>query len=81
VSQSPDPANDERLLAMLQQSFANLGATPAQARVMAEQLLKRARQVAVERSISEAEAMRELLAKVVSGRKGEYGGPPRSDLG
>jgi len=67
---------DERLLAMLQQSLANLGATSDQARVMAGQLLKRARQVAAERGIPEAAAMSELLAKVVAGRKGEYASPP-----
>lgn len=69
---------DEHLLAMLQQSFANLGASAEQARVMAVQLLKRARQVASERGVPEAAAMAELLAKVVSGRKGEYTGqnPP-----
>ncbi|MBE2215648.1 MAG: hypothetical protein IAE82_17380 [Opitutaceae bacterium] len=61
---------------MLQQSFANLGATGDQARVMAVQLLKRARQIAAERGIPEAAAMRDLLAKVVSGRKGEYTGQP-----
>lgn len=76
---------DERLLVMLTQSMANLGASPEQARVMAAQLLKRSRQVAAERGISETAAMTELLGKVVAGRKGDYGGqqlpPPTSEGG
>lgn len=76
---------DERLLAMLTQAMANLGAPQDQAGVMAAQLLKRARQVAAERGIAEAAAMTELLAKVVAGRKGEYGAqqspPPATETG
>lgn len=73
---NPEPSEDGAAQAMLEAAFANLGATAAQARVMAAQVLKRARQLAVERRITEAEAMRELLAKVVAGRTGAYTGQP-----
>lgn len=69
----------ERSLEMLTAAFANLGATPEQAPVMAAQLLKRARQVAEERGSSETEALAELLAKVVAGRSGEYGSDQNPD--
>jgi hypothetical protein len=69
-----DAGHDERLLAMLRSSFTNLGATQDQAAVMAAQMLKRARQVAVERRIPESAAMAELLQKVIAGRRGEYTG-------
>ena len=69
-----DAVQDERALAMLRSSFANLGATPDQAAVMAAQMLKRARQVAAERGIPEQAAMAELLQKVIAGRRGEYTG-------
>lgn len=72
-----DPtASDARALEMLYRAFSNLGAPPEQARIMAAQLLKRARQLAAERSIPEATAMADLLAKVVSGHKGDYTGQP-----
>jgi len=64
---------DERE-AGLTQAFVNLGAAPEAARVMAFQLLKRARQLAVERGVSETQALGELLEKVVAGRRGDYGG-------
>lgn len=63
-----DPA-----LEMLTQAFAQMGATPRQAPVMAAQLLKRARQVAAERGIAETDALSELLTKAAAGRRGEYG--------
>ncbi len=66
--------DDERALAMLQQAFANLGAAPEAASIMAAQLLKRARQLAAERGASEAEVLAELLNKVISGRRGDYTG-------
>lgn len=75
--------DDASACAMLERAFANLGAAPDAARVMAAQLLKRARQVATERSVSEAEVLAGLLAKVVSGRRGDYTGaeaPPDSGL-
>ena len=61
---------------MLTRAFAQLGATADQAPVMAAQLLKRARQLAVERSIPETAALAELLAKVTAGRQGDYGAEP-----
>jgi hypothetical protein len=51
-----------------------LGAPPAQARTMAAQLIKRADQIAAERGIARAEAMKGLLDVVVKGRSGEV--PP-----
>ena len=48
-----------------------LGSAEAQADVMAKQLLKRADQVAKERSIDRVQAMEELLEVLVMGRQGE----------
>jgi hypothetical protein len=48
-----------------------LGAPPAQAGVMAAQLLKRAEQIAVERGITREAALQSLLEVVVKGRAGE----------
>ena len=47
-----------------------LGAPPAQAEVMARQLLKRAEQLAGERKQSREEALAYLLSLVVQGRSG-----------
>lgn len=49
----------------------SLGAPAAQAKTMAAQLLKRAEQLAVERTIPRQEAMAHLLNLVVKGRAGE----------
>lgn len=57
-------------LEQLTAALTGLGASGAQARTMAAQLLKRAEQVAVERGISRAEALRDLLEVVVKGRAG-----------
>ncbi len=57
--------------------FEKLGSEPQAARVMAGQLLKRARQIAVARGVSEPDALASLLEKVIQGRRGEYG--PRED--
>jgi hypothetical protein len=70
--------NEHEQLAAL---CAKMGATPAQARVMAAQLAKRADQLAVERGITRIEAMSHLLHLVAKGRNGEApagfeGGPP-----
>lgn len=51
-----------------------LGAPPTQAGVMARQLLKRADQLATERSQTREEALAYLLGLVVQGRSGEV--PP-----
>ena len=48
-----------------------LGATPAQARTMAAQLLKRAEQIAGERGVTREVALKGLLEVVVKGRAGE----------
>ena len=55
----------------LQAVFRNLGAGERQANVMARQTLKRANQIAAERGVSRAEALRGLLEVVVAGRSGE----------
>jgi hypothetical protein len=48
-----------------------LGASPTQAATMAAQLLKRAGQLAQERSITREAALAHLLDLVVKGRRGE----------
>ena len=52
-----------------------LGATAEQADTMVNQIRKRADQLAAERQVSRAEAMRYLLEAVVKGRSGETPGP------
>lgn len=51
-----------------------LGATPAQARTMAAQLLKRAEQIAAERAMPREAALTHLLNLLVKGHAGEV--PP-----
>lgn len=48
-----------------------LGASPQQADTMARQLVKRAEQMAVERGITEVEAMEYLLKVLIRGRDGD----------
>ncbi|MGH8017725.1 MAG: hypothetical protein ACREIA_05445 [Opitutaceae bacterium] len=67
-------SSDEDMLANLARAFVNLGSSESQSRVMATQLLKRARQISADRDIPEAEALSELLEKVVQGRRGSYTG-------
>lgn len=55
----------------LQQLCERLGAAPAQAAIMANQLLKRADQLASERGITREVALKGLLEVVVKGRAGE----------
>lgn len=56
--------------------FINLGATEAQARTMAAQVLKRADQLAQEREIDRLEALQYLLQVAIAGRDGRvYEGP------
>ncbi len=50
---------------------ARLGAPPQQAATMAAQLLKRADQLATERSISRTAALAHLVELVIRGRSGE----------
>jgi hypothetical protein len=49
---------------------AKLGAAPEQAATMARQLMKRADQISVERSIPRETAMAQLLQILVQGRQG-----------
>lgn len=50
--------------------FVNMGADPVQAKTMAAQLLKRARQIADERDTTELEALETLLKQVIEARNG-----------
>lgn len=65
---------DQAALEGVTQLFVNLGAEKTQAKVMASQLLKRARQIAEERKISEVEATETLLKQVVQARNGDGSG-------
>ena len=56
---------------MLVRFCTGLGADPEQSRAMASQLVKRADQLAAERSIPREEAMRYLLEVVTKGQAGE----------
>ena len=59
----------------LQRLCERLGAAPAQAAIMANQLLKRSDQLARERGITREVALKGLLEIVVKGRAGEV--PPQ----
>jgi hypothetical protein len=61
-------------LTKLTEYCRNLGATPQQAAVMAQQLLKRADQLSVERNQSREECMAYLLRLVAQGNAGQV--PP-----
>ncbi|HUR57581.1 MAG TPA: hypothetical protein VM029_07720 [Opitutaceae bacterium] len=65
----------------LTQLCQRLGAPPAQAGVMAIQLLKRAEQLALERGTTREAALSRLLELVVQGRAGEvpaeFSAPPK----
>lgn len=61
-------------LEQLAQVCERLGAPPAQAQIMAAQLMKRADQLARERGIPREVAMKGLLDVVVKGRAGDV--PP-----
>jgi len=54
---------------MLQDLFKQMGADELQSQRMASQLLKRANQSAKEESISEIEALQNLLKKILEGQK------------
>ena len=49
--------------------FEQMGANKSQSQRMSSQLLKRANQVAEEQLISEEEALKNLLQKIIEGRK------------
>lgn len=61
----------QREIEMLERLCTGLGATADQARAMAAQLIKRADQLAAERTIPREQAMRYLLEVVAKGRVGE----------
>lgn len=64
-------------LAKLTELFRNLGADERAAGVMARQLLKRADQMAKERSTTRIEALDYLLKVTIAGREGHvYEGQP-----
>ena len=63
--------SSEAEMEMLVKLCGALGAGPGQAKAMASQLMKRAGQLAAERSIPREEAMRYLLEVVTKGRAGE----------
>ena len=67
----------------LTQLCARLGATAAQASLMAAQLLKRADQLAVERGVTRESALQGLIEVLIKGRAGEvpprFAPPPRSN--
>ena len=54
---------------MLKDLFKQMGADELQSQRMASQLLKRAYQLAKEESISEIEALQNLLKKIIDGHK------------
>ena len=54
---------------MLQGLFEQMGADELQSQRMSSQLIKRANQVAEEESISEEEALKKLLQKIIEGQK------------
>lgn len=60
--------NEEQQHAAVTALLQNLGASADSAPTMASQLLKRARQIAADESISEAEALQRLLNKIVEAR-------------
>ena len=69
----------------LAQLCQRLGAPPAQAIVMASQLLKRAEQLAAERGTTREAALARLLDMLVKGRAGEvpaeFAPPPEKNSG
>lgn len=63
-------SDENKQLEQVSSLFIRLGAEAPQAQVMARQLLKRARQIAVEQNITELEALENLLKQVVEARQG-----------
>ena len=61
--------NMDKTEKMLQELLKQIGADELQSHRMASQLLKRADQVAKEESISETEALENLLKKIIEGQK------------
>lgn len=61
--------NNKEHLELIESLFLKMGAPEKQARTMASQLLKRARQIADERKLTLLEAVESLLKQVVDARK------------
>ena len=59
----------EKQLDLIQSLFLKMGAPEKQARTMASQLLKRARQIAQEREVTLIEAVETLLKQILNTRK------------
>jgi hypothetical protein len=62
--------DEEKQLEQVTEIFSRLGAGAEQSRVMARQLMKRSKQISVQRDISEVEALETLLKQVVEARQG-----------
>ncbi len=60
---------DETQQKLIETLFLKMGAPEKQARTMASQLLKRARQIANEREITVIEAVEELLKQIMDTRE------------
>lgn len=61
---------DEEQLVQVATLLERMGAEAEQARVMAGQLLKRSKQISLERGITEIEALEGLLKQVIEAREG-----------
>lgn len=72
--------NEGHEVELLAKVFENLGSNQAQALTMAKQMLKRADQLAEEKSIERSEALEHLMRVVIAGRKGEACPPIDSGL-
>jgi len=63
--------DEDNLTEQVMVLFLRIGAERSQAEVMAKQLLRRANQIAVERKISNTEALESLLKQVLEARQGQ----------
>jgi len=61
--------NTSATVKMLKGLFQQMGADESQSQRMSSQLLKRANQVAEGESISEEEALKKLIQKIIDGQK------------
>lgn len=61
--------NTSGTVKMLKGLFQQMGADESQSQRMSSQLLKRANQVAEGESISEEEALKKLIQKIIDGQK------------
>lgn len=60
---------DENHLELVEKLFLQMGSSEEQAKTMASQLLKRAKQISEERNITVVEAVDGLLKQIVDARK------------